>query len=371
MQSPSENHASSIFHIGTFLKSKTGALCVGYAMKSSRADSLDSQGMLPFLPIDQTFFVPIDVACVAGALQLVDVFLHKPTDFLERDPGSGAVPLFSPALLKTLHGLESLETACMVVDPLSDVVRVLDRVQMATILDSACTAARKLALPVRSPAWTVVSSFPNDASCYKSSGSGWPSLPFIVKPQVACGVDEAHHMALVLHPEGFPGLEVPTPAIVQEYVDHGGVVWKVYVLGEEVFISRRRSTPDVGSLLQDVPTGMSMPADTPACIEFHSLETLPVSLPWIRNKDEEKEKPRGSPGLMRPEFLQALAGVMRHHTRLTLFGFDVIFDFAAGEAVVVDINFFPSFRGIDEAPAALRATLHARFHGCGGQGFLQ
>lgn len=33
---------------------------------------------------------------------------------------------------------------------------------------------------------------------------------------------------------GFDDLEVPLPAVAQEYVDHGGVVWKVYVAGEQV-----------------------------------------------------------------------------------------------------------------------------------------
>jgi hypothetical protein len=32
----------------------------------------------------------------------------------------------------------------------------------------------------------------------------------------------------------------------------------------------------------------------------------------------------------------------------------------AGELVIIDVNFFPSFKGIPEAPHALRAALLAR-----------
>ena len=52
--------------------------------------------------------------------------------------------------------------------------------------------------------------------------------------QVACGVAESHQMALLLHWDGLQGLEVPLPAVIQEYVDHGGLVWKAYVAGDKV-----------------------------------------------------------------------------------------------------------------------------------------
>ena len=59
-------------------------------------------------------------------------------------------------------------------------------------------------------------------------------LPVIVKPAAACGVAAAHSMAIVLRPSGFADLHVPLPAVVQEYVDHGAQLHKVYVLGSQV-----------------------------------------------------------------------------------------------------------------------------------------
>ena len=59
-------------------------------------------------------------------------------------------------------------------------------------------------------------------------------LPVVVKPAAACGVAAAHSMAIVLHPSGFADLQVPLPAVVQEYVDHGAQLHKVYVLGSQV-----------------------------------------------------------------------------------------------------------------------------------------
>lgn len=33
----------------------------------------------------------------------------------------------------------------------------------------------------------------------------------------------------------------------------------------------------------------------------------------------------------------------------------------AGELVIIDVNYFPSFKGVPEAPAALRAALRQRY----------
>ncbi len=41
-------------------------------------------------------------------------------------------------------------------------------------------------------------------------------------------------MTLVLRPDGFRDVRSPVPACVQEYVDHGAALYKVYVIGSEV-----------------------------------------------------------------------------------------------------------------------------------------
>lgn len=363
--------ACALHHVAAHIKQQTGALCVGYAMKPSRAQTLAQQGMLPFTPLDGVFFVPVDVTVAPqipeGLFKIIDVFLHKATDYLDHGGGSGAVPSFSATLLQTLETLESNGIAC-IVDPLSRISWVLDRSAMGAQLDEACKAARKLALPVRSPAWNLVHTFPEDAArrLGSSAGAAGPALPWVVKPQVACGPAEAHQMAFVLHQDGLRGLDVPLPAVIQEYVDHGGIIWKVYVAGSTVFSTRKRSSPNLAPLrqllLEMEGEGDIEDAEIPTAIEFNSLESLPVSLPWLPSDpgapDSGAER---SGGLMRPEFFEALAGVLQRHMGLTLFGFDVVFDAVDGEAVVVDVNFFPSFKSVEEAPGALRAALKERW----------
>lgn len=60
-------------------------------------------------------------------------------------------------------------------------------------------------------------------------------FPLVLKPEVACGQAAAHRMALVLAPGGLAGAgAVALPAVAQAFVDHGGVVHKVYVIGRAV-----------------------------------------------------------------------------------------------------------------------------------------
>ena len=63
-------------------------------------------------------------------------------------------------------------------------------------------------------------------------------LPFIVKDAAACGVPEAHQMALI---SAWAGLEDPAQrrSILQGYVDHNGCLYKVYVLDK--LVSRKCS----------------------------------------------------------------------------------------------------------------------------------
>ncbi|XP_014503032.2 uncharacterized protein LOC106763348 [Vigna radiata var. radiata] len=73
----------------------------------------------------------------------------------------------------------------------------------------------------------------------------WKALkyPVIAKPLVADGSAKSHKMALVYNHEGLNSLK--PPVVVQELVNHGGVIFKVYVIGERVRCVKRKSLPDV------------------------------------------------------------------------------------------------------------------------------
>ncbi|RZC28012.1 Inositol-tetrakisphosphate 1-kinase 1 [Glycine soja] len=117
----------------------------------------------------------------------------------------------------------------------------------------------------------------------------WEALkfPVIAKPLVADGRAKSHKMALVFNHDGLNSLK--PPVVVQEFVNHGGVIFKVYVTGERVRCVKRKSLPDVG-------------------------------------EDE------------------LIARGLRRVMRLNLFNFDVIQDSRCGNRyLIVDINYFPGY----------------------------
>lgn len=50
----------------------------------------------------------------------------------------------------------------------------------------------------------------------------------------ACGSEHAHDLVLVLDGHGLASARVELPAVAQGFVDHGGVLLKVYAIGQQV-----------------------------------------------------------------------------------------------------------------------------------------
>ncbi|PWA83018.1 Inositol-tetrakisphosphate 1-kinase [Artemisia annua] len=65
------------------------------------------------------------------------------------------------------------------------------------------------------------------------------SLPLVAKPLVA----KSHELSLAYDEYSLQKLE--PPLVLQEFVNHGGVLFKVYIVGDAIKVVRRFSLPDV------------------------------------------------------------------------------------------------------------------------------
>ncbi|GLT95058.1 hypothetical protein SLE2022_127630 [Rubroshorea leprosula] len=151
-------------------------------------------------------------------------------------------------------------------------------------------------------------------------------FPVIAKPLVADGTEISHKMFLIFDRGGLSGLI--TPVVLQEFVNHGGVIFKVYVVGGYAKCVKRRSLPDI------------------------SEEKMTGSLPFSQISNLAMEKDEGSGDSvnyegaeMPPENLvMELAKGLREVTRLNLFNFDLIRDSRDKDRyLVIDINYFPGY----------------------------
>ncbi|XP_027112683.1 inositol-tetrakisphosphate 1-kinase 4 isoform X2 [Coffea arabica] len=68
-------------------------------------------------------------------------------------------------------------------------------------------------------------------------------LPLVAKPLVVDGSAKSHELFLAYDKVSLAKLE--PPLVLQEFVNHGGVLFKVYIIGEFIKVVRRFSLPDV------------------------------------------------------------------------------------------------------------------------------
>ncbi|KAF7817087.1 inositol-tetrakisphosphate 1-kinase 3-like isoform X1 [Senna tora] len=69
------------------------------------------------------------------------------------------------------------------------------------------------------------------------------TLPLVAKPLVADGSAKSHELSLAYEPYSLQNLE--PPLVLQEFVNHGGVLFKVYIVGDAIKVVRRFSLPDI------------------------------------------------------------------------------------------------------------------------------
>jgi ribosomal protein S6--L-glutamate ligase len=132
------------------------------------------------------------------------------------------------------------------------------------------------------------------------------AFPLLLKPVLG---DNARGLRLVTRPDELAAVEWPEDIVLaQSFLDAGGIDLKVYVAGEAIWAVRRAS-PLTDA--QDVPRRAEV---------THAVREL--------------------------------ANACRDEFGLVLFGLDVL-ELADGALAIVDVNEFPNYTGIEEAPAAI------------------
>ncbi|XP_061353312.1 inositol-tetrakisphosphate 1-kinase 1-like [Gastrolobium bilobum] len=158
-------------------------------------------------------------------------------------------------------------------------------------------------------------------------------FPVISKPLVADGSAKSHKMALVFSRDALNKLK--PPIVLQEFVNHGGVIFKVYVVGEHVRCVKRKSLPDVseekalGGVSEDL-LSFSQVSNLGEMIDDDKYHELMMHL------DDTEMPPQG--------FIVNIARGLRQAMKLNLFNFDVIRDSRYGNRyLIIDINYFPGY----------------------------
>ncbi|EXC01137.1 Inositol-tetrakisphosphate 1-kinase 2 [Morus notabilis] len=150
------------------------------------------------------------------------------------------------------------------------------------------------------------------------------TLPLVAKPLVADGSAKSHELSLAFDRYSLQKLE--PPLVLQEFVNHGGVLFKVYIIGEAIKVLRRFSLPDVSKRELSKTAGV---------YRFPRVSCAAASADDADLEPDVAELPP------RP-LLERLAKDLRRRLGLRLFNLDIIREHGTRDQFyVIDINYFP------------------------------
>ncbi|CAN4077259.1 unnamed protein product [Withania somnifera] len=156
-------------------------------------------------------------------------------------------------------------------------------------------------------------------------------FPVIAKPLVADGSAKSHKMVLVFNKDGL--IKLKPPIVLQEFVNHGGVVFKVYVVGDYVKCVKRKSLPDV---MEENLGKLESYLSFSQVSNLNTCEKNDDKYYKLMNLDDAELPPLS--------FLIEIASGLRRATKLYLFNFDLIRDNRVwNRYLVIDINYFPGY----------------------------
>nr|XP_043610733.1 inositol-tetrakisphosphate 1-kinase 1-like [Erigeron canadensis] len=214
-----------------------------------------------------------------------------------------------------LHDYTLKNPTTIIIDPPSKIERLHNRISMLEFIPN------QLKIPnLNIPNQHIV----EDSSTLSIIN---PELkfPVIAKPLVADGSTNSHNMSLVLNQQGLTKLDIEFPVVLQQFVNHGGVIFKVYVAGDYVKCVVRGSLADISD---EMRKKMSLESEGVLCFSQISNSAM---------ASDAVEMPA-------TEFVANVAKRMREVLGLRLFNFDMVRDCHNGSGyLVIDINYFPGY----------------------------
>jgi len=326
--------------------SESAAYTVGYALTEKKIQSFLRPELLTYAREHGIQFKRIDPRTPLPEQGPFDVIIHK---------------LRMERWLRKLEDYMHSHPQVVVCDPPSAIVRLWSRASMLRV-------CKGLEQKSESQGWPGIVRVPKEA-VFDGTGGTIESVvaeaglvfPLVAKPMEANGSETSHAMALVGRREDLGQLQ--GPLVLQEFVNHGGVLFKVYVVGEDVTLVRRPSLPDVSE--SGVPVGLQQIHRVSGHAAAEQLQSCPRSQqedgsvwnPSSRRSQRLRDNRACTcPACVHGEhpeppsdLVHQLAAEMRHRLGLRLFNFDLIREKDRPDNYfVIDINYFP---GLAKVPS--------------------
>ncbi|XP_011088035.1 inositol-tetrakisphosphate 1-kinase 3 isoform X1 [Sesamum indicum] len=291
---------------------------VGYALTSKKKKSFLKPKFIRLARNKGIEFVPIDLKRPLSEQGPFDVILHK---------------LAGKDWSQVIVDYKRVHPEVIVLDPPDAIQHLRNRQSMLEVVAD-------LELPdhygkVCIPRQLVIPKDPT--SIPDEVAKAGLRVPLVVKPLVVDGSAKSHELFLAY--DHFSLSELETPMVLQEFVNHGGVLFKVFIVGESIKVVRRFSLPDVTNCdLTKISGVFRFPRVSSAAASADNVDLDP-SIAVILITAEPPP----------PPLLEVLARELHHRLGLRLFNIDVIRKNGTKDMYyVIDINYFPGYGKMPE-----------------------
>lgn len=150
-------------------------------------------------------------------------------------------------------------------------------------------------------------------------------FPLVAKPKYIDGTASSHALSLAFNNASLS--ELKPPLVLQEFINHGGVLFKVYIIGHIIKVVRRFSLPDVCENETSRKGVIPFPRVSCAAASADGADLDPI----VREAPPK-------------EMLESLSRDLRRRLGLNLFNLDMIREGGKGNNFyVIDINYFPGY----------------------------
>ncbi|XP_067319070.1 inositol-tetrakisphosphate 1-kinase isoform X2 [Anolis sagrei] len=255
----------------------------------------------------------------------LDVIIHKLTDVIIEADQNDSQAL---ALVHRFQEYIDAHPETIILDPLPAIRTLLDRSKSYELIRQIETYMQDER--ICSPPFMELTSACGGDTLEQIEKNGI-AFPFICKTRVAHGTN-SHEMAIIFNQEGLKAIQ--PPCVIQSFINHNAVLYKVFVVGESYTVVKRPSVKNFSAGVSDRES-----------IFFNSHN---VSKPESSSILTALDKIEGVFERPNDDVIRSISKTLRQALGISLFGIDIIINNQTGQHAVIDINAFPGYEGVSE-----------------------
>ncbi|KOC60339.1 Inositol-tetrakisphosphate 1-kinase [Habropoda laboriosa] len=293
---------------------------IGYSISEKKRQKFNWNDFYSICESEGFLLKMIDINSDLESQGPFHVFIHKLTDkFAHAENGDQN----AKAIISRINEYFCQHPEIIVIDSLDNIKILINRYKSYEILQEHLQLN-----DVFTPRFIEIKSKSNidNMSMLKMAGI---KFPFICKPLVAQGSNDAHKMMVIFNEQGLN--DCLPPCVAQEFINHNAILYKIYIVGEHFHVVER-----------------------PSFKNFYEEDCTILNTIFFRSHDISKSDSRSKwsilseediPLTVKPkhEILEKIVKKITELFGLLLVGVDVVIENHTGKYAIIDVNIFPGY----------------------------